>query len=73
MGITFKSGSKERNTFRNKSSKPLKTDNMTTNAMVAVATPKTEIRVITCMKFFFSFENKYRLAMKNSVFNSFFD
>ena len=48
--------------------KPLNTLRVTTRAMVATATPTTEMALMTLMALVDFFEKRYRRAMKNGKF-----
>ena len=66
--MTFSCGSKLVKKVATRSWKPLNTERVTTSAIVATATPITEMLLITLMTCVDFFENKYLLAMKNGKF-----
>ena len=68
MGTTFSWGSKEVKKEATRSWKPLKTLRVTTRAIVATATPTTEMALMTLMALVDFFEKRYRRAMKNGKF-----
>ena len=67
-GITFSWGSNDVKKVATRSWKPLNTESVTTSAIVATATPITEMALITLMACVDFFENRYLRAMKNGKF-----
>ena len=67
-GWIFSCGSKEVKNEATRSWKPLNTESVTTKAIVATATPTTEMALITLMACVDFFEKRYRRAMKKGKF-----
>ena len=67
-GVTFNCGSNEVKNVATRSWKPLNTESVTTNAIVATATPMTEMALITLMACVDFFEKRYLRAIKKGKF-----
>jgi hypothetical protein len=68
FGEILRSASKDLKILRFSSSKPLKTDNTITKAIVPMPIPSIEIIEIKLIKLFFFLEKKYLLAIRNERF-----